>query len=153
MIERRKLCFKVVCYNTGSVFFLSLSLSLSLFPPIKNFFVQIYNFCKQIHFTVQKFMSLLARSLMLKEKWCFEASQRVKNDTLSLRCTLTFSLGKMSKRCIFNVCHPGAFNRYVNIQWCISQIQQNFMFIFILGQHVSIPIESSSGPSKKQILT
>jgi len=27
------------------------------------------------------------------------------------------------------------------------------MFIIVLGQHVSILIESSSGPSKKQILT
>jgi len=38
----------------------------------------------------------------------------------------------------------------VNIQWCVSQTQQNFItFIIILGQHVSILIESSSGPSKK----
>jgi len=35
------------------------------------------------------------------------------------------------------------------MQWCISQTQQNFiMFIIVLGQHVSILIESSSGPSK-----
>jgi len=27
------------------------------------------------------------------------------------------------------------------------------MFIIVLGQHVSILIESSSGPTKKQILT
>jgi len=34
------------------------------------------------------------------------------------------------------------------------QTQQNFiMFIIVLGQHVSILIESSSGPSKMQILT
>ena len=33
------------------------------------------------------------------------------------------------------------------------QTQQNFMFIIVLGQHVSILIESSSGPSKIQILT
>ena len=33
-------------------------------------------------------------------------------------------------------------------------VQQNFiMFIIVLGQHVSILIESSSGPSKIQILT
>ena len=32
----------------------------------------------------------------------------------------------------------------------IYQAQQNFiMFIIVLGQHVSILIESSSGPSKK----
>jgi len=32
--------------------------------------------------------------------------------------------------------------------------KQNFvMFIIVLGQHVSILIESSSGPSKIQILT
>ena len=46
------------------------------------------------------------------------------------------------------------FNTYINIQWSISQTQQNFIvFIIVLGQHVSIRIESSSGPSKKQILT
>jgi len=34
------------------------------------------------------------------------------------------------------------------------QTQQGFtMFIIVLGQHVSILIESSSGPSKIQILT
>jgi len=39
---------------------------------------------------------------------------------------------------------------YMNIQWCVSQTQQNFiMFIIVLGQHVSILIESSSGLSKK----
>jgi len=38
---------------------------------------------------------------------------------------------------------------YINIQWCISQTQQNFIvFIIVLGQHVSILIESASGPSK-----
>ena len=43
---------------------------------------------------------------------------------------------------------------YIHTQWCISQTQQNFiMFIIVLGQHVSILIESSSGPSKIQILT
>jgi len=43
---------------------------------------------------------------------------------------------------------------YINIQCCISQTQQNFiMFITVLGQHVSILKESSSGPSKIQILT
>jgi len=43
---------------------------------------------------------------------------------------------------------------HINIQWCISRTQHNFiMFIIVLGQHVSILTESSSGPSKKQILT
>jgi len=38
---------------------------------------------------------------------------------------------------------------YISIQWCINQTQQNFiMFIIVLGQLVSILIESSSGPSK-----
>ena len=37
----------------------------------------------------------------------------------------------------------------INIQWRISQTQQNFiMLITVLGRHVSILIESSSGPSK-----
>ena len=37
----------------------------------------------------------------------------------------------------------------INIQWCISQTQQNFiMFIIVLGQRVSILIELPSGPSK-----
>jgi len=38
----------------------------------------------------------------------------------------------------------------VNIKLCVSQTQKNFiMFIILLGQHVSILIESSSGPFKK----
>ena len=38
----------------------------------------------------------------------------------------------------------------INIQWCISQTQKKIiMFIIVLGQHVSILVESSSGPSKK----
>jgi len=42
----------------------------------------------------------------------------------------------------------------INIQWCVSQTKQNFiMFIIVLGQHVSILMESSSGPSKIQFLT
>ena len=42
---------------------------------------------------------------------------------------------------------------YINIQWCISKTQKNFiLFIIVLGQHVSIPIESSSGPSSVKIL-
>ena len=50
---------------------------------------------------------------------------------------------------MFNVCHPEVFNTYINIQRCISQTQQNFiMFIIVLEQHVSILIESTSGPSK-----
>ena len=45
------------------------------------------------------------------------------------------------------------FLQCINIQWCISQTQHNFiMIIIVLGQHVSSLIESSSGPSKKQIL-
>ena len=39
---------------------------------------------------------------------------------------------------------------YINIQCCVSQTQKNFiMFILLLGQHVTILTESSSGPSKK----
>ena len=50
----------------------------------------------------------------------------------------------------FTACHPKVFNTYINIQWCVSQTQKTFiMFIIILGQHVSILIESSSGPSRE----
>ena len=50
----------------------------------------------------------------------------------------------------FYVCHPEVFNTCINIQWCVSQTQQTFiMFITVLGQHVSILKESSSGRSKK----
>ena len=39
-----------------------------------------------------------------------------------------------------------------NIQWCVSQTQPTLiMFIIVLGQHVSILIESSSDLSKKNI--
>ena len=35
---------------------------------------------------------------------------------------------------IFYVCHPEVCNTYINIQWCISQAQENFiMFIIVLG--------------------
>ena len=38
---------------------------------------------------------------------------------------------------IFNVCHPEVFNTYINIQWCISQTQQNFIVsIIVLGQGI-----------------
>ena len=41
----------------------------------------------------------------------------------------------------------------INIQWCVSQTQQNFIVcIIVLRQHVSILIESSSDPSNIQIL-
>ena len=41
------------------------------------------------------------------------------------------------------------FNTYINIKWYIGQKQQTFiMFLIVLGQHVSILIESSSGPPK-----
>ena len=54
----------------------------------------------------------------------------------------------------FNVCRPEVFHTYINIQWCVSQTQQNtIVIIIVLGQHVSILIESSSGPSKLQIFT
>ena len=40
--------------------------------------------------------------------------------------------------------------KHINMQWCVSQTQQNFiMFIIVLGQQVSFLTESSSGPSKK----
>jgi len=35
----------------------------------------------------------------------------------------------------------------------VSNTTKLIMFIIVLGQHVSIPIESSSGPSMIQILT
>ena len=52
----------------------------------------------------------------------------------------------------FNVSQTEVFNTYMNI-YCISQTQQNFMFIIVLGLHVSTLSELSSGPSKIQILT
>jgi len=43
----------------------------------------------------------------------------------------------------------GLYILYINIQY-VSQIQQNFVY-YLLGQHVSILIESSSGPSKNKL--
>jgi len=71
-------------------------------------------------------------------------------------CINTIVLLRMSTRLLqtnwgsnfFNVCHPEVFNTYINIQWCISQTQKKILFIIVLRQHVSILIESSSGPSK-----
>ena len=54
----------------------------------------------------------------------------------------------------FNILSNNTKEMYINIKWCVSQTQQIFiMFIIVLGQHVSILIESSSGPSRIQILT
>ena len=36
----------------------------------------------------------------------------------------------------FNVCHPEVFNTYINIQWCISQTQQNFIMFIIVLHHL-----------------
>jgi hypothetical protein len=66
---------------------------------------------------------------------------------------LTFGTAKLKKSYKFNICHPEVFNTYINTQWCISQTKRNFVFIIVLRQHVSILIESTSGPSKIQILT
>jgi len=30
----------------------------------------------------------------------------------------------------FYVCHPEVFNTYINIQWCVSQTQQNFYYVY-----------------------
>jgi len=55
----------------------------------------------------------------------------------------------MQMNFIETITHARCKSDYINIQWCISQTQQNFiMFIIVLGQHVSILIESSSDPSK-----
>ena len=66
---------------------------------------------------------------------------------------MSLSLSKFSKIKMFNICHTEVFNTYsINIQWFVSQTQQNLiMFIIVLGQNVSILIESSSGLSKKII--
>jgi hypothetical protein len=53
------------------------------------------------------------------------------------------------KTFLFNVCHPEVFNTYKKYTM-MCQTQKNFiMFTIVLGQHVSLLIESSSGPSKK----
>jgi hypothetical protein len=58
-----------------------------------------------------------------------------------------------SMNLIFNVCHPEVFNTHINVQCCIGQTQQNFIvFIIVLGQHVSILIESTSGPLRYRYL-
>jgi len=53
------------------------------------------------------------------------------------------------------VCHPEVFNTHKYTMMCRSDTKKkNFiMFIIVLEQHVSILIESSSGPSMIQILT
>jgi len=59
---------------------------------------------------------------------------------------ICIEINEMQWILFFYVCHPEV---YINIQWSISQTERNFiMFIIVLGQHVSIRIESSSGPSK-----
>ena len=51
---------------------------------------------------------------------------------------------------LFNFCHPEVFNTYIKYtMMCQSNTTQTFMFFIVLGQHVSILIESSSGSFKK----
>ena len=51
---------------------------------------------------------------------------------------------------IFNACHPEVFNTYIKYTIMCQSNTTNLYYVFIvLGQHVSILIESSSGPSKK----
>jgi len=101
--------------------------------------------------------------------WVFSCSSRPSNQKERMLCInwiwgwvcYTTSVSPLDyKKCYpfwesnhgpsFNVCHPEVFNTYINIQWCVSHHKKNFtMFIIVLGQHVSILIESTSGPSKK----
>jgi len=55
----------------------------------------------------------------------------------------------------FKVCHPEVFNTIqIYNEVSVKHKKKNFiMFIILLEQHVSILIESSSGPSKKQVLS
>ena len=52
----------------------------------------------------------------------------------------------------FNVYHPEVFYKYMNIK-CVSQTHFFNKLFYYLGQHVATLTESSSGPSKTQILT
>jgi len=66
-----------------------------------------------------------------------------KENFLNRKCVFWFSLPIL----IFAI--PKCLT-HINIQWSIIQTEQNIiLFIIVLGQHVSILIESSSGPSKK----
>ena len=51
----------------------------------------------------------------------------------------------------FNACHPEVFNTYIKYTMMCQSNTTNlyYVFLIVLGQHVSILIESSSGPSKK----
>ena len=50
----------------------------------------------------------------------------------------------------FNICHPEVFDTYAEYTILFSQTQQSLIYYLLeLGRHVSIPLESSSGPSTK----
>jgi hypothetical protein len=66
-------------------------------PLLKGDF-QKTNFCKQIHFTLPKFTTPLARPLVLQGKCCFRDFRRVKNNISHLRRTLIFGLEKCEKK-------------------------------------------------------
>jgi len=52
---------------------------------------------------------------------------------------------------MFNACHPEVFNTYTKYTMMCQSNTTNLYYgsFIVLGQHVSILIESSSGPSKK----
>ena len=114
--------------------------------------------------------------ILMEKRWCFNWTSGVFTYFLNVKrqkktqqdATIRFLLSTSVSTCFghhyahiqenkdrvllhtayfFNVCHPEVFSTYINIQWRVTQTQQNF--IIVLGQHVSILIESSSGPSKK----
>ena len=71
-----------------------------------------------------------------------EISSSIKQAS-NLQCSWTFSA-------TFNVCHPEVFNTYIKYTMMCQSHTTNLYYVFIvLGQHVSILIEPSSGPSKK----
>jgi len=93
-------------------------------------------------------MKILQRNLNSSTFVVWEMKRNVSEVCVCSRCNILISV-KTIKEMQGSV---ASGTHCINIQWCVSQIQQNFiMSIIVLGQHVSILIESSSGPSKKQI--
>ena len=114
-----------------------------------------YTFCGDQKLT--NYLQSYTISLYFSNPKMFQTSLKVVDVIRHVLChALTFGTNHSEfpfRLFFFNVYHPEVFNTYMNIQ-CISQTQPILIGLFYyLGQHVSTLIESSSGPSKIQILT
>jgi len=86
----------------------------------------------------QRFMGFSNYEAAIK---LFKAGRPILVQRLRLTCAASYN------DFFFNVNHPEVFTYMYKLN-CISQKNKLYYYTRIFGQHVSTPIESSSGPSR-----